>query len=155
MQKKHRFSVGDQIKRSIWYRKTAHVRSHPLHVLAAFAMMGQGFVFISSDRFFTWPPFLVSAENDNSVGAIFFIVGALLLTWACDKNVSDFWETVLLSLASFLQLTLSLIDLFSWINDGILTGSSHGSIGALTIFAVILLAAGTRKRVVGNERKRA
>lgn len=145
----------EQLKKSRLYKSTAHVRAHALHVTAALAMMGQGFVFITSYRFFDWPPFLAHAENDNSVGTIFIAVGLFLMIWACDKKVSDFWETVLLSIAAFLQLTLSSIDFFSWINDGILTGNSHGTIGAFTVFAVIMLAAGTRKRVIGRERKRA
>lgn len=151
--RKYKQGLLNRLRDTRIYRSTAHVRSHPLHVTAALAMMGQGFVFITSDRFFDWPPFLVNTENDNSVGTIFFAVGLFLMIWAFDKKVSDFWETVLLSIGAFLQLTLSLIDFFSWINDGILTGNSHGTIGAFTIFSVIILAAGTRKRVIGRERK--
>lgn len=150
---KYKQGLLNRLRNTRIYRSTSHVRSHPLHVTAALAMMGQGFVFITSARFFDWPPFLAKAENDNSVGAFFFAVGFFLMIWACDKHVSNFWETALLSIGAFLQLTLSLIDFFSWINDGILTGSSHGTIGAFTIFAVIMLAAGTRKRVIGRERK--
>lgn len=147
------YFFSERLKNSRLYKSTAHVRSHPLHVTAALAMMGQGFVFITSDNFFDWPPFLVNLENDNSVGAFFFVVGLFLLVWAIDKNSSDFWENVLLSCSAFLQLTVSLISFFSWINDGILTGNSHGTVGSFTIFAVIVLAAGTRKRVIGRERK--
>lgn len=151
--RKYKQGLLNRLRDTRIYRSSAHVRSHPIHVTAALAMMGQGFVFITSYRFFDWPPFLAHAENDNSVGTIFIAVGLFLMIWAFDKKVSDFWETVLLSIGAFLQLTLSLIDFFSWINDGILTGNSHGTIGAFTIFAVIMLAASTRKRVIGRERK--
>lgn len=136
------------------YRSTSHVRSHPLHVTAAVAMMGQGISFILSDSFFDWPPVLAKAENDNSVGAVFFIVGFFLMIWAFDKNESDFWEKALLSTAASFQMALFLIDFFTMINDGVERGD-HGTNGALTIFIVIVLAAGMRKRVIGRDRKRA
>ena len=153
MQKQHRFR--DRIRNSRLYRSTEHVREHLLHVIIAYAMIGQGFVFITSTRYFTWPPFLVSAENDNSVGATFVFTGLMLLIWSFDKQVSDFWEKVLLSLAAFLQLTISLIDFFSWLNDGFTTGNSHGFVTTSAMFLIILLAAGTRKRGIGRDRKRA
>lgn len=43
------------MKNSKVYRSTSHVRIHAMRVVADLAMMGQGFVFIMSPKFFDWP----------------------------------------------------------------------------------------------------
>jgi hypothetical protein len=106
------------------------IRHHPTHFALGVGLATIGLWLICNDRFFVWPPNLMTYANDDLFGGLFAFVGLGLVVWTLDSNRSARWNAVLLTAAAGLMSFLTVYQFLiwtatgnyqSWISNGIIT----------------------------------
>lgn len=101
------------------YRIFACMKNNPFHTVIGLAELGIGIHLISHDQYFLWPPVLDGIANDDIVGALFVLVGAVMLFWVFDEERSVRLDHAVLIASSFLMCVLTLYQFMHWIVLGI------------------------------------
>lgn len=118
---------------------------HPQHTILAFAMMSIGIILLANNRYFFWPPFAVELLNDDLVGGIFLLDGALLLSWAMGTPGKIYANRKLLSITAGLLAFESTAELC----HGSIAGRPHmimAGVLELVILAFVFLIISQSKK---------
>lgn len=95
------------------------LKANPFHSVIGLAELGIGVYLIAHDQYFRWPPVIDGVANDDIVGALFVIVGAIMLYWVYDTKRSVRLDHALLIASSFIMCVLTLYQFMHWIVLGL------------------------------------
>lgn len=95
------------------------LKANPFHSVIGMVELGLGVHLILHDQYFQWPPVLDGIANDDIVGALFVLVGAVMLFWVFDEERSVRLDHAALIASSFLMCVLTLYQFMHWIVLGI------------------------------------
>lgn len=95
------------------------IKTNPFHSVIGLAELGIGVHLIAHDQYFRWPPVIDGVANDDIVGALFVIVGAIMLYWVYDTKRSVRLDHALLIASSFIMCVLTLYQFMHWIVLGL------------------------------------
>ncbi|WP_203648869.1 hypothetical protein [Secundilactobacillus yichangensis] len=101
------------------YRIFSCMKNNPFHTVIGLVELGIGVHLIDHDQYFQWPPVIDGIANDDIVGALFVLVGAVMLFWVVDEERSVRLDHAVLIASSFLMCVLTLYQFMHWIVLGI------------------------------------
>lgn len=95
------------------------LKANPFHSVIGLSELAIGVHLIAHDQYFRWPPVIDGIANDDIVGALFVLVGAVMLFWVFDEERSVRLNHAVLIASSFLMCVLTLYQFMHWIVLGI------------------------------------
>ncbi len=101
------------------YRFISCMKNNPFHTVIGLVELGIGVHLIDHDQYFQWPPVIDGIANDDIVGALFVLVGAVMLFWVYDAKRSVRLDHIILIASSFLMCVLTLYQFMHWVVLGI------------------------------------
>lgn len=113
------------------------LKQNPFHSMIGLVEIAIGLHLIFHNQYFRWPPVFAGIANDDIVGAVFVVVGMVILYWVCDQNRSVRLDHALLILSSTIMTVLTVYQLM----HAIVLGIDMPWISNAALTAVIMILA--------------
>ena len=110
---------------------------NPTRTAISIVLIALGVFLVLSDKYFTWPPVLAHAANNDIFGLSFVATGSLMMWWILSKTKRVRLDHLLLTIASFQMAVLTIYQFLHFV----FVGASMPWISNAAITAIIMIAA--------------